>query len=51
MGREGLTKIGLSGGITKVGEDCKKGELNNGMGFTVYHFVESIEEVCIPKGD
>jgi hypothetical protein len=41
-----LTRIGLTGGIVKVGEECKSAELNNGMGVTVYHFVESIEEVC-----
>lgn len=31
----------------KVPEECKKGtELKNGVGTTVYHFVESIESVC-----
>ncbi|CZR63044.1 uncharacterized protein PAC_12941 [Phialocephala subalpina] len=35
---------GLSGGIVQVAADCKTAELKNGMGFTIYHFVESIEE-------
>ena len=42
----GANRIGLTGGILKVGEECKGGELKNGMGVTIYHFVENIEEVC-----
>jgi hypothetical protein len=41
-----IVKIGLSGGIVQVSASCKNNELQNGMGVTVYHFVESIDEVC-----
>jgi hypothetical protein len=41
-----IMKIGLSGGIVQVSASCKNNELQNGMGVTVYHFVESIDEVC-----
>ncbi|KAF8860192.1 hypothetical protein BDZ45DRAFT_800985 [Acephala macrosclerotiorum] len=35
---------GLGGGILQVSADCKRSELKDGMGVTIYHFVESIEE-------
>lgn len=37
--------LGLTGGIVQVPADCKTGDLKNGMGVTIYHFVESIEKV------
>jgi hypothetical protein len=38
---------GLGGGILQVPAECKAGtELKNGLGTTVYHFVDSIESVC-----
>ncbi|PMD66841.1 uncharacterized protein K444DRAFT_605837 [Hyaloscypha bicolor E] len=36
---------GLSGGIVQVSASCKNNKLQNGMGVTVYHFVESIDEI------
>jgi hypothetical protein len=38
---------GLTGGIMKVSSECKQagGELKNGVGVTVYHFVDSIDGV------
>jgi hypothetical protein len=43
-----MMKVGLSGGIIQVSASCKTNELQNGMGVTVYHFVDSIDEVsCI----
>jgi len=41
-----MVKTGLSGGIIPVSASCKNSELQNGTGVTVYHFVESIDEVC-----
>ncbi|KAH8663431.1 hypothetical protein BGZ60DRAFT_411290 [Tricladium varicosporioides] len=35
---------GLSGGIIKVDATCKTTEQPKGVGITVYHFVESIDE-------
>jgi hypothetical protein len=38
--------IGLSGGIVKVDAECKTGgEHKKGFGATIYHSVDSIEEV------
>lgn len=36
--------IGLSGGIIAVDATCKATEQPKGVGITVYHFVESIDE-------
>jgi hypothetical protein len=39
--------VGLGGGIVQVPAACKKGgDLKNGVGTTVYHFVDSIDSVC-----
>jgi hypothetical protein len=38
-------KVGLTGGITKAAEECKSTELKNGMGATIYYFVDNIEKV------
>lgn len=40
---------GLTGGILKVSAECKQagGELKNGVGVTVYHFVDSIDGVSL----
>jgi len=35
---------GLTGGIVHVPTECKTAELKNGMGMTIYHYVESIED-------
>jgi len=35
---------GLGGGIVQVSAECKAVEQKNGVGVTVYHFVESIED-------
>ena len=40
-------RIGLSGGIVKLPEECSRSEQANGVGFTVYYFVASIEEVRV----
>jgi len=44
----------LTGGIIQVPAECKKHEQKMGTGFTIYHFVESIENVssyvCVGKG-
>jgi hypothetical protein len=37
--------LGLSGGIIQVPAECKSREQKNGTGVTIYHFVESIEDV------
>ena len=39
----------MTGGIVQVPAECKSGELKNGMGVTIYHFVESIEKVGYPE--
>jgi hypothetical protein len=38
---------GLTGGIVQVPAECKTAELKNGMGVTIYHYVESIEDVSV----
>ena len=40
-------RIGLSGGIVKLPEECSRSEQANGIGFTVYYYVASIEEVHV----
>jgi hypothetical protein len=40
-----MKMLGLTGGIVQVPGECKTGELKMGVGTTVYHFVENIEEV------
>jgi predicted enzyme related to lactoylglutathione lyase len=40
---------GLSGGIIKVDASCKTTEQPKGVGITVYHFVESIDDVSLPS--
>ncbi|KAG4424764.1 hypothetical protein IFR04_002112 [Cadophora malorum] len=40
-------EMGLTGGIVQVPADCKTGDLKNGMGVTIYHFVESIEKTKV----
>jgi hypothetical protein len=41
-------QLDLSGGIVQVPASCKENsELKNGVGVTVYHFVESIDEVYL----
>jgi len=37
---------GLTGGIVHVPETCKEAGQAQGCGVTIYHFVESIDEVC-----
>ncbi|KAF2251626.1 hypothetical protein BU26DRAFT_516415 [Trematosphaeria pertusa] len=36
---------GLSGGIIKLPEGCTRSEHPMGVGFTVYYFVESVDEI------
>jgi hypothetical protein len=37
----------LTGGIVQIPAECKTAELKNGMGVTIYHYVESIEDVSM----
>ena len=43
---DSVAYAGLGGGIVKVPAECKAsgGELKKGVGVTIYHLVESIEE-------
>jgi hypothetical protein len=45
---DSLSPTGLSGGIVQVPAECKSTEQKNGVGMTVYHFVDSIEDVSFP---
>jgi hypothetical protein len=42
-----VTCAGLGGGIVAVPADCKAsaGDMKKGLGVTIYHIVDSIEEV------
>jgi len=40
-----FTFTGLSGGVVQVDASCKSAELRNGVGMTIYHFVDSIDTV------
>jgi hypothetical protein len=46
-GSDILSPLGLSGGIVQVPAECKSNEQKMGVGVTVYHFVDSIEDVCL----
>jgi hypothetical protein len=37
--------LGLGGGIVKISDECGPHNQSLGSGFTVYHFVESLEKV------
>jgi hypothetical protein len=39
---------GLGGGIVQMPEDCSPGAQEQGRGFTVYYFVDKLEDVCSP---
>jgi len=36
--------VGLGGGIVQLPADCKPAEQKNGMGMTIYYFVNSVDE-------
>jgi hypothetical protein len=42
-----LTRTDLGGGIVRVSPECIRTEQKMGVGVTVYHFVDSIEEVSL----
>ncbi|RFU26565.1 hypothetical protein B7463_g9773, partial [Scytalidium lignicola] len=39
-------KVGLSGGLVEFSPECKTAEQTNGIGDTIYYFVNSIEEAA-----